>query len=88
MTTIEKMARAMAYAMHKFYNGDAAEGFVWASLGDDDRAAFMAQSRAALQAIREVPEEISSVAIYDEYDWAGRNFTAMIDAILAEQPEP
>ena len=42
-------------------------------------------ARAALQAIREVPEEISNVAIYDEYDWAGRNFTAMIDAILDEK---
>jgi hypothetical protein len=43
-------------------------------------------ARAALKAIREVPESISNAAVYDEYDWAGRNFTAMIDAILNEKP--
>jgi len=48
---------------------------------------FESLARAALQAIREVPESISNVAAYDEYDWAGRNFTAMIDSILEEKPE-
>jgi len=41
--------------------------------------------RAALEAIRVPSEEVASVATYDEYDWAARNFTAMIDAILNEK---
>lgn len=41
--------------------------------------------RAALLAIREPSEAVTSVAVYDAYDWAGRNFTAMIDAILEEK---
>jgi len=51
------------------------------------RDQYIKDARAALEAIREVPEEISSVAVYDEYDWAGRNFTAMIDAILSQSQE-
>jgi hypothetical protein len=41
--------------------------------------------RAALEAIREPSEEVAAVAKYDEYDWAARNFTAMIDVILNEE---
>jgi hypothetical protein len=59
----------------------------WSEAGDHRKRQYLIAARAALQAIREVPEEISNVAIYDEYDWAGRNFTAMIDAILDEKPE-
>jgi hypothetical protein len=39
-------------------------------------------ARNALIAIREPSEAMETVAKYDEYAWAGRNFTAMIDAIL------
>lgn len=42
-------------------------------------------TRVALEAIRVPSEDVASVAIYDEYAWAARNFTAMIDAILNEK---
>lgn len=45
----------------------------------------LALARIALEAIRVPDEAVASVAVYDEYDWAGRNFTAMIDAILNEK---
>ena len=45
----------------------------------------LALARLALEAIRVPGEAVASVAVYDEYDWAARNFTAMIDAMLNEK---
>ena len=81
MTTIERVA----YALERLHLGG---DFDWSRFHPEAKEMRLEQARAALQAIREVPESISNVAAYDEYDWAGRNFTAMIDAILNEQPEP
>ena len=82
MTTIEKMAKA-TYV--KWVEDVQDLEPPWDDLPESHRDRLIDATRAALQAIREVPESISSVAKYDEYDWAGRNFTAMIDAVLSEQ---
>jgi hypothetical protein len=70
MTMLEKLTRA-----------------IWTQLPQDDTnmATSGRIARAAREAIREPSEEVAAVAVYDEYDWAARNFTAMIDAILNEK---
>lgn len=88
-TMLEKAARAMyarKYGDHDPWDEAAAR---MARLGmnrlANNQAEAVADARAALEAIREPSEEVAAVAKYDEYDWAARNFTAMIDAILNEK---
>lgn len=75
-TMLEKAALAMFRAWNDPEGPHDEE--IWAATRED----YVTALRAALQAIREPSEAVQSVAKYDEYDWAGRNFTAMIDAIL------
>jgi len=82
-TMLEKAARAIAV---EWYCKTSHDDAVAVAAAETQWTAFESLARAALKAIREVPESISNAAVYDEYDWAGRNFTAMIDAILNEKP--
>jgi hypothetical protein len=88
-TMLEKMARAAAMTVvGDLPHGETTAEGLWEWMSDDQRDKMIAIARAALEAIREPSEAIASVAVYDEYDWAARNFTAMIDAILNETPDP
>jgi hypothetical protein len=78
MTMLEKAARAIKLELYE-QEDKARRARKRASIDTH------ALARAALEAIREPSEEVASVATYDEYDWAARNFTAMIDAILNEK---
>ena len=88
-TMITKAARACLHAAHKHYNGEADEVFVWGSASPELRAASLAQARAVLMAVRSdengiMNSWIDSGSMDDEHP--ARIFTAMIDAILAQEP--
>jgi hypothetical protein len=89
MTMLEKMIAAVkadigAQMSARPLLGDHILGD-WHARGDLGVVDLDRCCRAALEVLREPSEEVAAVAKYDEYDWAARNFTAMIDAILNEK---
>lgn len=80
---IEKAARAMYEQAGLSYHPNDR---TWDDEAPECKAVWLEHAKAALLSVREPSDGIQAVAVYDEYDWAGKNFTAMIDAILNEQP--
>ena len=83
-TMLERAARAIAV---EWYCETSHDDAVAVAAAETQWTAFESLARAALQAIREIPESISGVAEYDEYDWAGRVMSEQEQALVAAMRE-